>query len=354
MAPHQSSKVVKTKFEDLPQELITDILAHLATKEVLRARSISRHFRNILHNWDNEKAIALTITRRSHTRIREFIDSTLLFPTSRPFHLAFATFLVHRGIHQNHPDRFVDITAFVHLWLHVHHGPVSPDLGPEEKSFRTSGLSVSLIIFAMAIIDVWSLQHHPEFPTNQPKAVQSRAAFVDDALRRSSQSRVISRIYGWDGSHLGKVWDELTAPVPPFLESAQAARSSVQGGDRHVRGSNSSVAREAEEFWNVSNATIHPIDPCQTTPTPDPNYRIEPFRSLTKLRSPQYLQEQRKHPEGLCSSEWLEQTFGLPPLPTVSFAYYCKHEWSYRIIEMTIGELDPLVKAAVLEDISIF
>ncbi|KAK3680216.1 hypothetical protein LTR78_000594 [Recurvomyces mirabilis] len=277
MAPHQCSKVTKTRFESLPPELVTNILAHLPTKEVLRARNISRHFRNLLHNWDNEKAIALTITRRSHTRIRKFIDSTLLFPKSRPFHLAFATFLVHRGIHQNHPDRFVDITAFVHLWLYVHHGPISPDLGPEEKSFRTSGLSVSLIIFAMAIIDVWSLQHHPEFPTDQPKAVQSRAAFVDAALRRSSQSRVISRIYGWDEGYLGKVWDELTAPIPPFLESAEAAKSSVQGGDRHVRGSNSSVAREAEEIWNVSVATIPPIDPCQTTPTAIQNTASSPF-----------------------------------------------------------------------------
>ncbi|KAK4894401.1 hypothetical protein LTR27_007285 [Elasticomyces elasticus] len=137
---HADEARPKDLLSNLPPELLTTTLANLPVKEILGAKCVSRHFRDLI--VESDALLFKKQAERSMERVNEQARAILVSEGDKPhFVRSLAIFLSNRGIQANVMSRGRDILTFCRQWQAVHE-PMPENLTEDMRSAREFDLRI--------------------------------------------------------------------------------------------------------------------------------------------------------------------------------------------------------------------
>jgi hypothetical protein len=294
-----------SQLEDMPTELIIEILKASDPKDVLTARQVSDRLFQIIERHDS--VIAEPTIKRELNRLQQFVDDLTMFDEDTPFHHVLAKVMNYHGFWKTYNDRWHDRNAAIDIWILRHGGELRSTTSIFQTPARINYLQLNT--FAHAICDL-HIHHHLQRPGVEFEQCLGRDEWVA-AVQNAAP--VSLPLYNIDAPVLVRMYDEITS-------AGGFSRGVLHDGTAHD--------------GNV--ATRIPLWPL----TYD---RVKP--AMLYGRS-----------DAACDLEWLKANLGLPDLPSHSFVYCVKTKAAYDVVRkaMADGFLMPLDKAAILEDLILF
>ena len=286
---------------DLPVELKLQILSNLRVKEIVCSRQVSRHFRNLVDTKSNVILLTRPIETRERSRLQRSGDRYIEYSAETPFLEALSRVFEHRGFWLWQLTYRDELLTFAAHWLHNCRGI------PQPSSYFQSSLHVTTGRLARQMTKVHAYHHFP-LCTDQA-SVEKQDIFL-------SKTRALGAQLGFDEAALTTAYEQL-----------RRGQGVLQGRLRSKY--KDDKAGEGIPSW-----------------------------PLTALFSRSQAREQfGQKIDSICSIAQLVEMLGVPPFSDLQhFAVCAETEWACeRVKEAVNGTiLEPLVKAAVLEDLWIF